>query len=309
MNTQTAQLSTVPASAAATGPRQMLLTLIRREFWEHPGLWRVPAIVAGLLALATLFSVRLGVNLDGRHIPQVDDAARIMVLNMSQMVWALIIYVTAAIVVSFYCLDCLYAERKDRSILFWKSLPVSDGMTVLSKFLVAVVIVPLGVFALALASHLLALLVWKLRVAAGGAPDVVSWDTVAWLRGALVIFLCLLLSSLWYAPVIAAALLASAWLKKSPLVWVTLALVLVPLFEYIVFRTGYIWSFLRYRRGAIWYVLTSVDGHSVFSDNGRLLSEMNWAGAFTNVNLWLGVIATAALLYGAARIRRYRDDT
>ena len=310
MNTDTADLGTAPASAVRAGSaRTTLLTLVKREFWEHTALWRVPAIVAALLAVLTLFSARVGIDINGAHIHQIDGSERIMVLNMSQLAWAGLVYLAAVIVVTFYSLDCLYAERKDRTILFWKSLPVSDGMTVLSKFLVGVLIVPLLAFVLALASHLLAFLIWKLRAAAGGVPDVVSWNSVAWVRGELVIFLCLVLSSLWYAPVVAAALLASAWLKRNPLLWVGLGLILAPFIEYIVFHTGYLGSVIGYRSSAIWQVLTSSDGHSVLNENVRLLSDLNWSGAFTYPALWLGVVAAAGLLYGAARIRRYRDDT
>ncbi len=306
MNTQTAHLESAPLSAAAGHEtRTTLITLMRREFWEHRGLWRVPSIVAALLALATLVSVSL--DFHGNRMPSLSAQQKLMVLNMSQMMFALIIYAAAAFVVGFYALDCLYSERKDRSILFWKSLPVSDGMTVLSKFLVAVVAVPLLVFALALASQLLAFLIWELRVTLGNAPDVVRWDTLAWLRGVTVIFLITVLSSLWYAPVIAASLVLSAWIKKNPLLWSVLGPLLLVVFEYVVFRTGYVASVIRYRSGAIWKVLAPHNGHT--GENLRILSDLNWADAFTFANLWLGVVAAAALLWAAARIRRYRDDT
>jgi ABC-2 type transport system permease protein len=306
MNTETATLSTAPARAAAGhDTRSTLITLMRREFWEHRGLWLVPVIVAALLALTTLVSVSF--DFHGNRIPSISADQKLMVLNMSQMMFALIIYAAAAVVVSFYALDCLYAERKDRSILFWKSLPVSDGMTVVSKFLVAVVAVPLLVCLLAVASQLVALLIWELRVATGNAPDIVRWDALAWLRGVTVIFLIAALSSLWYAPVIAGSLVLSAWIKKNPLLWSILGPVLLVLFEYLVFRTGYIASFIRYRSGAIWTVLAPHNGHS--GENLRILSDLSWADAFTFPNLWLGVVAAAALLWAAARIRRYRDDT
>ena len=234
---------------------------------------------------------------------------RAIVLNMSQVIFALLIYLAASIVVAFYALDCLYAERKDRSILFWKSLPVSDGLTVLSKFLVAMVLVPGGVFLLAIASHLIALSIWELRVASGGVPDVVSWDTVAWVRGELVILLCLILSSLWYAPLVAASMLLSAWVKRGPILWAFLAPFLVWLLELIVFHTFYFWHFIQYRSTGIWHILATRGAHSVMSKNMRLLSDLNWAAAFTSLDLWLGVLAAAGLLYAAARVRRYRDDT
>jgi ABC-2 type transport system permease protein len=305
MNTETAQLSAAPlSSTAAHETRTTLVTLMRREFWEHRGLWLVPTIVAALLSLATLVSVSF--DFHGNHVPSLGAEQQLMVLNMSQMMFALIIYVAAAFVVGFYALDCLYAERKDRSILFWKSLPVSDGMTVLSKFLVAVVAVPLLVFVLAIVSQMLAFLIWELRVATGNAPNVVRWDGLGWLRGVTVIFLITVLASLWYAPVIAASLLLSAWLKKAPLLWSVLGPVLLVMFEYIVFRTGYVASVIRYRSDALWKVLAP---HNTNSENLRILRDLNWADAFTFPNLWLGVVAAAALLWVAARVRRYRDDT
>jgi ABC-2 type transport system permease protein len=309
MNTTTASVAP-PSELSVQQPLKAtttLATLVRREFWEHPALWRAPAIVAGLLAISTLFSMTININ--DRHVPHMGDAERIMVLNVSQDAWVSLIYLIASVVVTFYVLDTLYTERKDRSILFWKSLPVSDGLTVLSKFLVAVVVVPLVVFVLAIASHLIALAIWKLRVAGGGIPDVVTWDTRAWLRGETVILLCLILSSVWYAPVVAAGLLVSAWVKRSPVMWATLPVLFLPIFEYLFFRTRYIWSFISYRSGGIWGVLTTRDGHSVMNEDMHMLHDLNWGAAFTNVNLWLGVVAAAGLLYAAARIRRYRDDT
>ena len=210
---------------------------------------------------------------------------------------------------TFFLLDCLYAERKDRSILFWKSTAGLRRATVLSKFLVAMVVVPLGVFLLAIASHLIALSIWELRLASGGVPDVVSWDTIAWVRGELVILLCIILSSLWYAPAAAAAMLLSAWLKRGPILWAFLGPLLLVLLEGIVFHTFYFWHFIQYRTSGIWHLLTTRGGHSVMSDKMRMLSDFNWAAAFSSPDLWLGVVAAAGLLYATARVRRYRDDT
>ena len=286
-----------------------LAMLVRREFWEHPALWRAPAVVAGLLAISTVFSLTINVNFGDGHVPGMGNEERIKLLNASQDLWATLIYLVAGLVVTFYALDTLYTERKDRSILFWKSLPVSDGLTVLSKFLVCVVAVPLAVFVLAVASHLIALAIWKMRVAGGGVPDVIAWDLLAWLRGETVILLCLVLASLWYAPLVAAGLLLSAWVKRNPVLWAMLPVIFLPIFEHLFFRTSYLWSLIRYRSGGIWVVLLTRDGHSVMGENVRMLRDLNWAAAFTNANLWLGLIATAAMLYAAARIRRYRDDT
>ncbi len=310
MNTETVPTGVgAPHTAAPGATRPTLRTLIRREFWEHTALWLVPLIVAAALAVVTIFAKTIGVRVNDVSIQQIDEPARILVLNMSQLLWVAVLYVAAAIVGAFVALDCLYAERKDRSILFWKSLPVSDGLTVLSKFLVIVAVAPLGIFLVAAVGHLLALGIWQLRAASGAVPDVATWNTLAWLRGECVILLCLILASLWYAPLVAASMLLSAWVKRSPLLWAILPLVLGCIFELIVFRTKHLWHFLQYRSGGIWNVLSHRDGYSVINGPGKLLNDLNWAAAFTDVDLWLGLLAAAALLVVTARIRRYRDDT
>ena len=97
----------------------------------------------------------------------------------------------SGIVLCFYALDCLYAERKDRSILFWKSLPVSDALTVGAKLLVALVVAPLLVFALAIATHLVFEAIIAVRMAAGNLPPVIEWSSFEWLRTELVMLLLL----------------------------------------------------------------------------------------------------------------------
>jgi ABC-2 type transport system permease protein len=310
MNTETADLRTAaPVNiTGATGTRATLVTLIRREFWEHASLWRAPLIAAVLLALC---AVPAHIDIDAHDWAGVEQN-RSAIFTATQLL-AVPLYLVMLIVLTFYVLDCLYAERKDRSILFWKSLPVSDGLTVLSKFLVAVAVVPLGVFALGLLSHLAFVAIWELRVAAGNAPALITWDALAWLRTAIVLFLCLLLGALWYAPVVAALLLVSAWARRAPMMWATLALTLPPILERIAFGTHYLGSFLRYRTVGIWHSLAQGGPPMVHAHQARgmdtLLTTLNFGRAFSSVDLWLGVVAAAVLLFVTIRVRRYRDDT
>ena len=84
------------------------------------------------------------------------------------------------LVLTFYLLDCLYAERKDRSILFWKSLPVSDAATVASKLLVALAVVPLGVYVVAILSDLLFSAIIAVRASFNHSQILIgAWDTLA----------------------------------------------------------------------------------------------------------------------------------
>jgi ABC-2 type transport system permease protein len=214
---------------------------------------------------------------------------------------------------SFYLLDCLYAERKDRSILFWKSLPVSDGLTVWAKLLVGVVIVPFGVFALALLANLVFTVILGARTALGSLPPVFTWNSYEWLRTEAVMLLATLLAVLWYAPIAAYLLLVSAWVRRAPILWATLPLVIGPLLEWIAFGTRYLLGFINYRVNGIWEILgvghlNIVSKHGVHPV-GTALEVLDLRGAFTAIDLWLGLAATAALVYVAIRLRGYRDDT
>jgi ABC-2 type transport system permease protein len=214
---------------------------------------------------------------------------------------------------SFYLLDCLYAERRDRSILFWKSLPVSDGLAVSAKLLVGLVIAPFGVFALALLAYLVFAAILGARLALGSLPPVLAWNGYEWLRTEAVMFVATLLAVLWYAPIAGYLLLVSAWVRRAPILWATLPLVLAPVLEWVAFGTRYLLSFIDYRVNGIWRIL-GVGHLNIVSKHGlhpvgTALEVLDLRAAFTAIDLWLGLAVTAALVYAAIRIRRYRDDT
>jgi ABC-2 type transport system permease protein len=299
------------APAAVKRPGDILLTLVRREFWEHRALWLAPLVVAGLLALCAAI---------GRIHFDVDDAARVQgadqrvaLFTIIQWVLAMPLYVVVMFVVGFYLLDCLYAERKDRSILFWKSLPVSDGLTVTAKMLVALVAMPLGVFALALLAQLLCTAILGARVLAGSLPPVFAWSTYEWLRTELVMLLVTLVAALWYAPLAAYLLLVSAWVRRAPILLATLPAVLGPILEWVAFGTRHLMDFINYRANGVWWLLGVQNVHVITKHGlypvGTALEGLNFRALLTSIDLWLGLVVTGALMYAATRIRRYRDDT
>jgi ABC-2 type transport system permease protein len=299
------------AAPAAKEPGEVLLTLVRREFWEHRALWLAPLVVTALLALCAAIG-RIHLDVDDATRLQ-GEAQRVAVFTIIQWVLAIPLYVVALFIVSFYLLDCLYAERKDRSILFWKSLPVSDGLTVCSKMLVALVVVPLGVFALALLADLLCTAVLGARVLIGTVPPVFTWNTYEWLRTELVMFLVTLLAVLWYAPLAGYLLVMSAWVRRSPMLLATLPLVLGPILEWVAFGTRHLMDFINYRLNGILWLLgvhnTRIITKHGLTSAGAALEVLNFRAVLTSVDLWLGLAVAAALAYAAVRIRRYRDDT
>jgi ABC-2 type transport system permease protein len=299
------------APTTAKGLTETLLTLVRREFWEHRALWLAPLTVAGLLALcATIGRIHLDVDDTARvH----GEAQRVAVFTIIQWVLAMPLYLVAMFVAAFYLLDCLYAERKDRSILFWKSLPVSDGLTVSAKMLVALVVVPLGVFALALVAQLLFTAILGARVLVGTLPPVFTWNTYEWARTEIVMLLVTVLAVLWYAPLAGYLLLMSAWVRRGPILWSTLPLVLGPVLEWVAFGTRHLMDFINYRINGVWWLLGVEHTHLITKHEvrpvGTALEVLNVRGVLTSIDLWLGLAVTVALAYAATRIRRYRDDT
>ncbi|HEX8783816.1 MAG TPA: hypothetical protein VF764_10620 [Steroidobacteraceae bacterium] len=297
------------AAPAEKRPGEVLLTLVRRELWEHRALWLAPLCVAALLALVAAI---------GRVHIDLDDAERLgtsplALLTIIQFVLAVPLYLVALFVGSYYLLDCLYAERKDRSILFWKSLPVSDGITVCSKLVVALVVVPFGVFALGVLAHLVYTAILGARVALGSLPAVLTWSSYEWLRTEVVLFLVTLFAVLWWAPIAGYLLLVSAWVRRAPILWASLPFVLGPVLEWVAFGTRYLLGFIDYRVTGIWEIL-GVGHANIVSKHGlhpvgTALEVLDFRHALTAIDLWLGLAVTAALVYAAIRIRRYRDDT
>ena len=123
------------------------LWLVRREVWEHKAIWVAPSIVIGCLLLLILTgNVHLGPFSGSGGADMFDKVPRDTQLKLLSIVYAglaLVVFMVMGIVAFFYSIDALYADRRDRSVLFWKSLPLSDLETVLSKFATAIVVIPL----------------------------------------------------------------------------------------------------------------------------------------------------------------------
>jgi ABC-2 type transport system permease protein len=316
--TDTATALTPPASGIASRSLlQTLTVLIRRELWEHRSLWMVPLVISGLLVVCA-FLVHIGAVPFGEDGIWSHGQSRGALLALGQ--WALSVpeYLVMLIVLTFYLLDCLYAERKDRSILFWKSMPASDGVTVASKLLTALVVIPLGVYALALVTSLLFWAILAVRASFGALPPLkIVWDTVAWLKVEALMLFGVFVSMFWYAPFAAYLVLVSAWARRSVYLWASLPPLFAIILERFAFGTHYVTEFIHYRTFGIWDALnpeyaaerTVTDGHHSFISLPGMFDTLNVTQPFLNIDLWLGVAVAAGLAFAAARIRRYRDDT
>jgi ABC-2 type transport system permease protein len=286
--------------------------LIRRELWEHRSLWIVPLVVAGLIILAALFP-HSALQLDDHDLAAARQHASVFAqfhsaLTVPQLLLLLII-------LPFYLLDCLYAERKDRSILFWKSLPVSDAQTVLSKLIVALAIVPLGVYALTIVTDIVASTILAVRFGNSEMMrTLLHWDTGLWLQTQAFILSALLVVLLWYAPIAAYLLLVSAWAKRNVMLWAILPPLLAFIAERIALHSNFVGRLLAYRMNGVWSAIAishPISGKTAGESAEAALStgQLRPFAVLQNVDLWLGLIAAALMVWLTIRIRRRQTES
>jgi ABC-2 type transport system permease protein len=295
-------MNAVPAPLAKGWP-----VLIRREFWEHRSLWIAPLVVAALYLVACLITASFGTTRTSGGPLHVSGSP----VLFAQLMFTAVLFALMSIVIFFYLADCLYAERRDRSILFWKSLPVSDTATVLTKLAVALLIVPLGLYVLAFVTNLVAFVILYVRLHNDAVlGQLVTWDTTSWLRLNGIMLVSIFVLALWYAPVAAYQLLVSAWAKGSVLVWTVLPPLVLIFGERLLFGTWYVAETLRDRVG-INIAGVAASGRATRGASGPrgLFDSIDVFSLLTAPAMWIGVAIAAGLVFGAIRIRRYRDDS
>jgi ABC-2 type transport system permease protein len=216
-----------------------------------------------------------------------------------------------------YAADALYGERRDRGILFWKSLPLSDTETVLSKLFVAAVLMPLVAAGIALVTQVGFFAIAGAKLSSLDLLRGHVWVPSVW-GGAIVTSVYLVIAgALWYLPVIAWFLAVSAWAPRSPLMYATLPPVGVMVAEYITFHTTHVWhlciarlnfvGLLSEALGGSGVQLVIDDEHMIIPRN--LVDMMQPGRFFGSAQVWIGVAVAAGLLVATIRLRRSRDDT
>ena len=274
-----------------------------REVWENRSLYVAPLIVAVVLVLGFLVS-SVGLAERRQVVLLLGPEKARAGIEMPYDVAAMTLIFTAFIVGVFYCLDALYGERRDRSILFWKSLPVSDLTTVLSKVTIPLAVLPLIILATIVATQLV-MLFWTSGVLIGhGMSPVSTWTAIPWIQNWLVLVYGLMVIALWHAPIYGWALLVSSIVRNAAFLWAVLPLIAIGIFERITFGTGHFLSMLRYR------VFGFAPGAFGFEPKHGVAIDSLWQltpGTYlSNPGLWIGLIVAALFVATAVRLRRYR---
>lgn len=279
--------------------------LIRREFWEHKALLVMAplALCVVYLVLCVLAGAGFSLNV---HVPELNQEPSMSVafLIVMHALFTILLYLLMAVVAFFYLCDCLYAERKDRSILFWKSLPVSDAATVLSKLLVALVAIPLVVYVLSLVTNIIAFGVFKVLLHASGPQAASSsWTFSGWLRLNGYLILDIFVLALWFAPIAAYQLFVSAAVPRAPFVFTLLPPLALIFGERVFFGTWHIGGFISHRLGAVQF--GSRPGRGVQD----VIDMLNALPLLGRLELWIGVLFAAVVLVLTIRIRRHQADS
>jgi ABC-2 type transport system permease protein len=275
---------------------------VRRELWEYRSIYVAPSIVAAL----TLIGFLIGAAYQVAKVRSAQSLGTVQLqeaINRPYGLAAMFLMGIGFVVSILYCVEALQGERRDRSILFWKSLPVSDLTVVLSKMMIPLVIVPLVTVALTIVTHILMLLLDIMMLQISGVSLNLLWTNLSvfemWM---MMLYHMLALHGLWFAPAYAWMLLASAWARRAAILWAVLPLIAVGVIEKIAFNTAYFPRWMQYR-------FSGAPGSDAYPGSEHAMHT--WAnlsvGQFLlNPGLWIGLALAALFLLAAARVRRSR---
>jgi len=264
-----------------------LVWSVRRELWENRSIYVAPSIVAAVIAFASLVAVKL--NAEPGKLASHCDLAAVALMG------------TTFIITVFYCLDALYGERRDRSILFWKSMPVSDWTAVLSKMAIPLIVLPAVTFVMTVAAQSTMLLTSSAYLSMSGRSAAALW-TLPWLqmwKGLL--YHLVTVHSLYYAPIFGWLLLVSAWARRAPFVWAFLPLAAIGVLEKMVFNSAHFAAMLSSR------ISGGMDGNPAKGNAMMMLWPARPLEFLSRPGLWIGLAIAAACVAGAVRLRRRRD--
>ncbi len=330
-----------PVSPAGT-----LRWLLKREYWENRGGFLYAPLIAGIVSLLmSAVGIGLGlfflhraardgglhvdgenVNINGLDLALLTQkiSAKDMAdlgngLDLTLLLSSTWPFLVLAFVVFFYCLGALYDDRRDRSILFWKSLPLSDTQTVLSKVISALVIAPLVATLAAVATMFGFLLIISIvAVTHGGSPTTLIWGPASPLTLSAGLLTAIPVYALWALPTAGWLLLCSAWARSKPFLWA----VMLPLFAGIIVSTTKLMHVFDMTTGWFWQhivgrlLLGTVPGVDLVyrlaaSDNAKsveslaaLMSPAEQLKTLAMPDLWIGAAFGVAFIILAIRLRK-----
>ncbi|HKN33797.1 MAG TPA: hypothetical protein VJX16_11205 [Terriglobales bacterium] len=292
--------SVAPGALSATRPFYWAL---RRELWENRFVYVAPLVVAGLFLIGFLITlIHLPAQLRGYSgtDPESYREAILMPYNIA----AGFMMGTYILVTLFYCAEALHGERRDRSILFWKSLPVSDRTTVLAKASVPFIVLPLLTFALTLLLQISVLLLSSAVLLASDLSVASLWTRLPVVQMSLLMLYHILTAhALWPAPIYCWLLLVSGWARRVVFLWAAIPVLAIAGVEKIAFHTQHFATLVGNRLIGN----TPPMGYApadIFPTDP--MTHIMPGHFLSSPSLWIGVAIAAAFLAGAVHLRRHQ---
>ncbi len=313
--------------------------LVKREFWEHKGgfFW-TPLVVGSIITLGTLasagaglaFKSQHGMNINGQQVTNLSgviepgqQAKIINAVSQGYIAASAPLFMVMAVVIFFFCLGTLFDERKDRSVLFWKSLPVSDGETVLSKLAMALVAAPLITLAFGVITSILVLLVAVVSASMTGLNLAGVFAQPATYLAPFKIAAILPVYLVWALPTVGWLMMVSAWARTKVFLWAVGVPVLTGvLLSWFNAMFDFNWDVDWFWKNIVARGLLSVAPGSWFgfvdaasglqvqnnhSPDFNILVVQSWK-TLAYANAWIGAAIGAGMIYAAARLRRWKDE-
>jgi len=345
-----AMTDTMPrAAVAAPHATHKFKLLLKREFWEHKGgfFW-APLIAGGVFLLLTLMGMvttevvrqraaTRAIDINGAHVQigglnlsmltehlKPEDIRQLGgAIDMSLFMAGGIPFLVLGFVVFFYALGSLYDDRKDRSVLFWKSMPLSDSQTVLSKVASATLVAPLlaaiaGIVTMAALMLLLTLFV----LLNGGNPMTLLWGPSSPASVVATFIAGIPVYAAWALPTVGWLMLCSAWARSKPFLWAVVIPVFLGVFiswfdllQFFNLDTAWYWKQIFVRSIGSTFPMTWIGNIHVANqltggpaDLGHVVSIPTMYSLFATPQMWIGIVAGALMIAGAIRLRRWRDE-
>ena len=313
-----------------------LMALVKREFWENKGAFRTtPLVIAGIHLAAMLMFIITFNHFDNefqslkeliRFIAQQDAELRSQILYAANLESSVIFSMVLAFVVFFYLLGSLYDDRKDRSILFWKSLPASDTLTLASKLLSAMVLAPLIFWIIYVITHIVIMLLFSVVVLwLGENPWTLFLSLGNPFKAWSLVLTSYFAQSIWALPLYGWLMLVSSFAPRIPLLFAVLPPVILGVLElWVDFLKTFTLSDNLFGLFGHWFanspLIMSADVHEddgfgaalgipLTSDFDHQVTVANMFDRIFSSDMLIGLVIAAVFLGGALWMRKRATES
>lgn len=293
-----------------------LITLINREFWEQRNIFfTLPVALGGLLVLATLlgFTVPLlttSMNYSDFYqfsnflLPQtvIHYFSYMLAIPFSMVLWLTVFY---------YFLSTLYDDRKDKSILFWQSLPISQTSTLLAKLIAGLILAPFCTLVSMMVTEVIILIFASFTLMLHPITSwTIYWQPLTMITTWLSVFLILLLQGAWLLPLLTWCMLCSAFAKRAPALYAIVSILVLMLIELFFLQKHYFIEFIYSRFSYATQTWNLLSNH--FNPNYVTGNNTIWNHLYANnpilisspsTNMVLGIIISVLFVIAAGVLR------